>query len=88
MYYIAASLEIKARTGDAASFIVPSGNLGNVTACVWARHLGAPISEIVLAHNANRTVPDFLEHGVLRARASIATLASAMDVGNPSNLSA
>jgi threonine synthase len=86
VYYIAASLEIKARTGDSASFIVPSGNLGNVTASEWARHLGAPISEIVLAHNANRTVPDFLEHGVLHARASIATLASAMDVGNPSNL--
>ena len=86
VYYIAASLEIRARTGDRASFIVPSGNLGNVTACVWARHLGAPIAEIVLAHNANRTVPDFLEHGVLRTRASVATLASAMDVGSPSNL--
>ncbi|HEV7433108.1 MAG TPA: threonine synthase [Steroidobacteraceae bacterium] len=86
VYYIAASLEIRARTGDAASFIVPSGNLGNATACVWARHMGAPIAEIVLAHNANRTVPDFLEHGVLRTRPSIATLASAMDVGSPSNL--
>jgi len=86
VYYIAASLDIRARTGDPASFIVPSGNLGNVTACVWARYLGAPIADIVLAHNANRTVPDFLEHGVLRPRASVATLASAMDVGNPSNL--
>jgi threonine synthase len=86
VYYIAASLDIKARTGDRASFIVPSGNLGNVTACVWARHLGAPIADIVLAHNANRTVPDFLEQGVLRTRASVATLASAMDVGSPSNL--
>ncbi len=86
VYYIAASLEIRARTGDPASFVVPSGNLGNVTACVWARHLGAPIAGIVLAHNANRTVPDFLEKGVLHTRASIATLASAMDVGSPSNL--
>jgi threonine synthase len=86
VYYVAASLEIKARTGDPASFIVPSGNLGNVTACVWARRLGAPIAQIVLAHNANRTVPDFLEQGVLRTRPSVPTLASAMDVGNPSNL--
>ena len=30
---------------------------------------GRPIGEIVLAHNANRTVPDFLEQGVLRTRA-------------------
>ncbi len=86
VYYVAASLDVRARTGDPASFIVPSGNLGNVTACVWARHLGAPIADIVLAHNANRTVPDFLEQGVLRTRASVATLASAMDVGSPSNL--
>ena len=86
VYYVAASLDIRARTGAPASFIVPSGNLGNVTACVWAKRLGAPIAEIVLAHNANRTVPDLLEHGVLRTRPSVATLASAMDVGSPSNL--
>jgi threonine synthase len=48
--------------------------------------MGAPIDRIVLAHNANRTVPDFLHSGVLKPRASVATLASAMDVGNPSNL--
>ena len=48
--------------------------------------MGAPIAEIVLAHNANRTVPDYLADGVLRVRPSVATLASAMDVGSPSNL--
>jgi threonine synthase len=86
VYYVAASVQLHARTGAPASFIIPSGNLGNATACVWARRLGAPIAEIVLAHNANRTVPDYLSEGVLRIRASVATLASAMDVGNPSNL--
>jgi threonine synthase len=40
----------------------------------------------VLAHNANRTVPDFFATGDWRPRASIATLASAMDVGDPSNM--
>jgi threonine synthase len=40
----------------------------------------------VLAHNANRTVPDYLESGDWRPRPSIATLASAMDVGDPSNM--
>ena len=86
MYYWAASLEIRRQHGEPASFVIPSGNLGNATACVWARQLGAPIDEIVLAHNANRTVPDYFEQGVLRPRASVATLSSAMDVGNPSNL--
>ena len=86
VYYAATSVRLHAQTGAPASFIIPSGNLGNATACVWARRLGAPIGEIVLAHNANRTVPDYLAEGVLRIRASVATLASAMDVGNPSNL--
>jgi threonine synthase len=86
VYYWAASLRILRAHGEPASFVIPSGNLGNATACVWARRLGAPIGAIVLAHNANRTVPDFLELGALRPRPSVATLSSAMDVGDPSNL--
>jgi len=85
-YYAEASLATWRRTGRAANFIVPSGNLGNVLACVWARRVGLPIGELVLAFNANRTVPDFLASGEWRPRASVATLASAMDVGNPSNM--
>src|SRR5208282_3312533 len=74
------------RTGQPASFIVPSGNLGNVLAAVWARRIGLPIGELVLAFNENRTVPDYLASGEWQPRASRATLASAMDVGNPSNM--
>jgi threonine synthase len=86
VYYLATSLAVQRQSGELASFVIPSGNLGNATACVWARRLGAPINEIVLAHNANRTVPDYIDEGVLRLRASVPTLASAMDVGSPSNL--
>jgi threonine synthase len=84
-YFAATSLAIWAARGEAPSFVIPSGNLGHATACVWARRIGLPIDEIVLAHNANRTMPDYLEGGVWAPRASVATLASAMDVGNPSN---
>jgi threonine synthase len=86
VYYAATSLAIWRRYGEPASFVVPSGNLGNVAACIWARKVGLPIGEIVLAHNANRPVPDYLETGEWRPRPSVATLASAMDVGNPSNM--
>jgi threonine synthase len=86
VYYAAASLAVFRSHGEPASFIVPSGNLGNAVACIWARRLGLPIAQVVLAHNANRPVPDFLETGEWRPRASVATLASAMDVGNPSNM--
>jgi threonine synthase len=85
-YYVHASLATWRRTGQAANFVVPSGNLGNVLACVWARRVGLPIGDILLAFNANRTVPDYLASGEWQPRASVATLASAMDVGNPSNM--
>jgi threonine synthase len=86
VYYAASSRDIERRTHAKASYIVPAGNLGNAFAAVWARALGFPIERIVLAHNINRTVPDFLKTGTWEPRPSIATLASAMDVGNPSNM--
>jgi threonine synthase len=86
VYYAATSLAIWRRHGVPASYVIPSGNLGNVAACIWARKVGLPVGEIVLAHNVNRTVPDYLETGEWKPRASVATLASAMDVGNPSNM--
>jgi threonine synthase len=86
VYYAATSLAVYRKHGVAPNFVIPSGNLGNSVACVWARKLGLPIGRIVLAHNANRTVPDFIESGEWRPRASVPTLASAMDVGTPSNM--
>ena len=86
VYYAKASLELARRDGAAPNFIIPTGNLGNALACVWAREAGLPIGEIVLASNANLTVPEFLASGEWRPRPSTPTLASAMDVGNPSNM--
>lgn len=86
VYYAKAGLELWRQLGRRANFIIPTGNLGNAMACVWARHIGLPIGEIVLATNANQTVTDFLRSGEWQPRASVPTLASAMDVGNPSNM--
>ena len=86
VYYAATSLAVHRAHGVAPNFVIPSGNLGNSVACVWARKIGLPIGRIVLAHNANRAVPDFLQSGDWQPRASIPTLASAMDVGAPSNM--
>lgn len=86
VYYARTSLELWRRDGRAPNFIVPTGNIGNVAACLWAREIGLPVGEVVLATNANVTVPDFLRTGDWQPRASVATLASAMDVGNPSNM--
>lgn len=85
-YHAAASLWHWRRHGTAAGSIVPTGNLGNGMACIWAKAMGMPVREVVLAVNANRTIPDFLATGDWQPRPSRPTLASAMDVGNPSNM--
>ena len=64
---------------------VPSGNFGNLTAGLWAQRMGAPIQTFIAATNANRVVPDYLDHGTYQPRPSVATLSNAMDVGAPSN---
>lgn len=85
-YYAAASLQHFRDTGRKPGFIIPTGNLGNALACILAREMGLPIGPVVLAVNANRTIPDYLESLQWLPRTSVQTLASAMDVGDPSNM--
>jgi threonine synthase len=84
--FAAASRQLRDRMDREAGFIIPSGNLGHALACSWAREMGMPIGGIVLAHNANRAVPDFFAGGQWQPRASVATISNAMDVGDPSNM--
>ncbi len=85
-YYADASLRHYGRTGNRPGFIIPSGNLGNAFACIMAREMNLPIGPIILATNANRTIADYFETLEWLPRASLQTLASAMDVGDPSNM--
>ncbi|MBD8527050.1 threonine synthase [Pseudomarimonas arenosa] len=85
-YYAAAALRWEQIYQSLANFVIPTGNLGNALACVLARKLGLPIGDILLATNANRVLPEFLDSGDYQPRPSVQTLANAMDVGAPSNL--
>ena len=85
-YYANASLRHFRETGNKPGFVIPTGNLGNALACIMAREMGLPIGPIVLATNANRTIPEYFETLQWIPRASVQTLASAMDVGDPSNM--
>jgi len=85
-YYAWSSQKYFLKYGMHTSFIIPTGNLGNAFACFIAKEMGFPIEKIVFATNANRTIPDFLETGSWQPRPTEPTLASAMDVGNPSNM--
>jgi threonine synthase len=81
-YYAYAALQDRDRP---AVFSVPSGNFGNLTAGLWAWKLGAPIAGFVAATTINDTMPRYVATGRYEPRPSVATLANAMDVGNPSN---
>jgi threonine synthase len=69
----------------AITICTPSGNFGNLTAGLMAKRSGLPIARFIAATNANDVVPAYLETGRFEPRASIRTLANAMDVGHPSN---
>jgi threonine synthase len=66
-------------------FSVPSGNFGNLTAGLFAREMGLPVSKFIAANNSNHVVFDYLVTGNYKPRESVETLANAMDVGTPSN---
>lgn len=85
-YYAESSLRHYRRTGRKPGFIIPTGNLGNASACIMARKMGLPVGPIILATNANRTIADYFESLEWLPRDSVRTLASAMDVGDPSNM--
>lgn len=64
---------------------VPSGNFGNICAGLIAKQTGLPIMRFIAATNSNDIVPQYLQSGEFNPRPSLATIANAMDVGNPSN---
>jgi threonine synthase len=84
-YYVSSYLDVTTRPGESVVFSVPSGNLGNLTAGVMAARMGLPAARFIAATNANDVLPEYLESGAFRPRASIPTLSNAMDVGDPSN---
>ena len=83
-YYYEAFKQLNDYTNP-ITFVVPSGNYGNITAGLIAQKMGLPISHFVAASNVNDIVPHYLCTGNYNPRPSIRTLSNAMDVGNPSN---
>ena len=84
-YYVHAAL-LGGWDAPPATFVVPSGNLGNLTAGLLALRMGLPAAGFVAAANENHVFPDYLSTGRFEPRPSVRTLSNAMDVGDPSNL--
>lgn len=86
-YYFNAYARLKEKTGKAGQLVMctPSGNFGNITAGLFGKRMGLPISHFVAANNANDIFYKYLQTGKYEPKPSVQTLANAMDVGNPSN---
>lgn len=78
-------LEEDENIGEKLVFCVPSGNLGNICSALIGNKMGLPVKRFIAANNRNRVFTDFLLNGVYSPKASILTVANAMDVGAPSN---
>lgn len=66
-------------------FIVPSGNMGNITAGLFAAEMGLPFTSFITAFNANDPVVKYYETGHYEPQQAVKTISNAMDIGNPSN---
>lgn len=85
-YYFHAYAQMK-RRGLANRLVVcvPSGNFGNICAGLFGKRMGLPVSRFIAANNANDIFYQFLQTGEYHPKASVQTIANAMDVSDPSN---
>ncbi len=85
-YYFYAYAQMK-KMGKADQLVVcvPSGNFGNITAGLFGKVMGLPVKRFIAANNANDIFYNYLRTGEYNPRASVQTIANAMDVGDPSN---
>ncbi len=85
-YYFNAYARMKA-LGIANNLVmcVPSGNFGNICSALFGHQMGLPIQRFIAANNANDVFYNYLQTGQYKPKASVQTLANAMDVGDPSN---
>jgi threonine synthase len=85
-YYFNAYARMKS-LGKADNLVmcVPSGNFGNICSALFGHKQGLPIKRFIAANNANDIFYKYLQSGKYEPKASVQTLANAMDVGDPSN---
>lgn len=80
-YYVWAAQQV-----GPVSFVVPTGNFGNVFAGYVAGKMGAEINRLLIANNRNHGLHDLIQTGRLQVDRVQATVAPAMDIQIPSNL--
>ncbi len=85
-YYFYAYAQMKKKgLADQLVVCVPSGNFGNICSALFGKKMGLPIKRFIAANNANDIFYNYLRTGKYAPKASVQTIANAMDVGDPSN---
>lgn len=82
IYYLYVILQLN---NQDIEFIVPSGNMGNVTSGIFLYKMGFKSLSFVIATNSNASAEKYYKSGLFKKQETIPTLSNAMDVGNPSN---
>ncbi len=81
VYYFATALKIEGRP----SFVVPTGNFGNVFAGYAAMKCGLPVDRLVIASNNNDILTRFFATGRMKTEPVRQTLSPSMDIQVSSN---
>jgi len=73
--------------GEKISYCVPTGNFGDILAGYYAKEMGLPIDNLVIASNDNNVLTDFFTSGRYDAnRDLVKTISPSMDILVSSNL--
>src|SRR5579863_5383529 len=81
VYYFTATAQL----GEAATFVVPTGNFGDIFAGEAAERMGLSAERLVIATNANDIMARALNDGVYASGHAHATLSPSMDIQVASN---
>ncbi len=84
VYYFTTALKLGSPEKE-VSFVVPTGNFGNVFAAYCAQNMGLPIKSLGIASNKNDILTRFFESGEMKLGESYATLSPSMDIQISSN---
>ena len=85
VYYFTAAVELGAGRGHPVTFVVPTGNFGDIFAGEAAERMGLPVERLMIATNANDVIAQALNTGVYAAGQAQATLSPSMDIQVASN---
>ena len=80
-YYVSATAQL----GQAATFVVPTGNFGDAFAGIAAKKMGLPVKGFVAAVNQNDALARAINEGVYARRPAVESGSVSMDVQAPSN---